>query len=95
MKSLEDILRAKASSGDLNHVSIAFTNSGEWEVAYRGVGHSDYRMSKGKDVADVLRDALTGRKAAPGEREPTKVVSKPTKPAKAKKVEYDPLGDLM
>lgn len=100
MKSLEDILRAKAKSGALNHLSIAYRNGGGWQVAYRGVDHADHRLSEGADVVDVIMDALTGRKSAPT-AQTIPAVAKPTKPKraapkpKAASLNDDILGDLM
>ena len=99
-KPLEDLLRAAAKSGSLNHISIAYLHAGGWAVAYRGTLHADHRMVEGLDVVDCLIDALTGRKSAPdGKHEPAKVAAKPVRQTrqavKPKPVEDDVLGDLM
>ena len=79
-KPLEDLLRAAAKSGSLNHISIAYLHAGGWAVAYRGTLHADHRMVEGPDVVDCLIDALTGRKSAPdGKRVPAQVGSKPVR----------------
>ena len=99
-KPLEDLLRAAAKSGSLNHISIAYLHAGGWAVAYRGTLHADHRMVEGPDVVDCLIDALTGRKSAPdGKREPAKPVRQTRQVTKPKPVtapeEDDVLGDLM
>lgn len=103
-KPLEDLLRAAAKSGSLNHISIAYLHAGGWSVAYRGTLHADHRMVEGLDVVDCLIDALTGRKSAPdGKHEPAKVAAKPVRQTRqavkpkpvAAPVEDDVLGDLM
>lgn len=103
-KPLEDLLRAAAKSGSLNHISIAYLHSGGWAVAYRGTLHADHRMVEGPDVVDCLIDALTGRKSAPdGKRVPAKVAAKPVRQTRqaakptpmAAPMEDDVLGDLM
>ena len=103
-KPLEDLLRAAAKSGSLNHISIAYLHAGGWAVSYRGTLHADHRMVEGPDVVDCLIDALTGRKSAPDTKvEPIKVGAKPVRQtrqaAKPKPVtapvEDDVLGDLM
>ena len=103
-KPLEDLLRAAAKSGNLNHISVAYRDNGMWQAAYRGTLHADHRMVEGPDVVDCLIDALTGRKSAPdGKREPAKVGAKPVRQTRqaakpthmAAPVEDDVLGDLM
>lgn len=103
-KPLEDLLRAAAKSGSLNHISIAYLHSGGWAVAYRGTLHADHRMVEGPDVVDCLIDALTGRKSVPDTKAaPIKVGGKPVRQTRqaakpksvAAPVEDDVLGDLM
>jgi hypothetical protein len=94
LKSLEDILRAKAKSGDLNHVSLAFTNAGTWEAVYRGTLHNAHQRAESSDPVDALMSVLTGRKPAPV------IKPAPVKQRKAKVpepvIEQDLLfGDLM
>lgn len=93
MKFLEDILRAKVKSGDLNHLSLAFTGAGTWEAVYRGTSQDGYKRAESSDPVDALMSVLTGRKPAP--------VVKPA-PVKRRKVKApepvddDPLfGDLL
>ena len=101
-KTLEEVLRAKAKSGDLNHISIAWLHNGGFEVAYRGTLHADHRRSEGADVVNVLMDALTGCKSVPDthteahqvdeRRSPPKRAAKP-KPVAAAAPDYDDMLD--
>lgn len=97
MKSLEDLLRDKANSGDLNHISIAFLHSGGWSVSYRGAMQNDYRNTDNEDVVNALIEALTGRKPPPVAKPPKPARKRETAPTAAPiaKPAYDPLGDLM
>lgn len=103
-KPLENLLRAAARSGNLNHLSIGYSGPGLWTVAYRGVSHADHRMVEGPDVVDAIIDALTGSKSAPEHNgQPVKVGSKPVRRRRseakpepvAAPAQDDILGDLM
>lgn len=80
MKTIEDLLRAAAASGNLNHISIASTANGGWEAAYRGVATADHRIFQHADVVCALRGAMTGR---PGDPPPKRRKAAPPPPPPA------------
>lgn len=57
--SLEELLRERAHKGELNYLSIAFTDRG-WEVAYRGVKRDGGLFAHYDPVCAILK-ALTGK----------------------------------
>ena len=86
-KPLEELLREKAKSGSLNHITISYLHSGGFEVGYRGTLHADHRTCSAADVVDALIDALTGKKGVPGVQ--VAPVEKP-KPARRNRSEPAP-----
>ncbi len=86
MMSLEDAIRDRAKKGELNYVSLAFTDRG-WEVAYRGVTR-DGSLTAHYDPVCALLKALTGK---PGVEPP-----KPEKKvrARARRVEAPPTTEF-
>jgi len=57
--SLEELLRERAAKGELNYLSIAFTDRG-WEVAYRGVKRDGTLVAHYDPICAILK-ALTGK----------------------------------
>lgn len=58
--TLEELIRDRAAKGELNYLSIAFTDRG-FEVAYRGVQKWDGAMSAHYDPVCAILKALTGK----------------------------------
>lgn len=89
--TLEELLRDRAKKGELNYISLAFTERG-FEVAYRGVTRDGSKTAHYDPVCAILK-ALTGK---PGV-EPPRPGRKPRQPrtaspaAPAAKDEFDDL----
>lgn len=88
--TLSDILRRTVKRGNFTHLTLVCSSiGGPFKASFRGVDHQDYRHAEGSDVADVLVEALTGRK-----QKPARPVRKVRQPAQ-RKVDDDEFDELL
>ncbi|PZR89741.1 MAG: hypothetical protein DI537_20270 [Stutzerimonas stutzeri] len=89
--NLEELLRERCAKGELNYLSIAFTEHG-FEVAYRGTKKWEGAISRHTDPVCAINKALTGKPGVEPPR-PTKTRKAPEpKPAPPKNEFEDLLG---
>lgn len=89
ISDLETLIRSLAKSGKLNHISLGFTNSGQWGASYRGVLDADKRMVDHPDPVEALKAALSGKKPSPPPPPPKKTRARPAPKPLAAQVDDD------
>ena len=55
---LEDLIRKKAKSGELSHLSLAHSPRGVFTVSYRGASEAHYHHAEDADPVKALAKAL-------------------------------------